>query len=119
VLLLSTEADAFTAIDMLVDSWNRLLPPNYVPVNQVEFNPTGILQKFLLKQLEYYSLLQAEESRWRSERQPVNNIQLLLNQLLQKKSILEQLVTAEIAIALHWSHLFKDVNLQYERRINQ
>lgn len=119
VLPLSTEADAFTAIDMVVDSWNRLLPPNYVPVNQVEFNPTGILQKFLLKQLEYYSLLQAEESRWRSERQPVNNIQLLLNQLLQKKSILEQLVTAEIAIALHWSHLFKEVNLQYERRINQ
>ena len=115
-LPLSQEVQPLTAIELLVESWKRILPPLYTQINQLDFKPTGVLQKYLAKQLEYLSLLQSEESRWRSQQQTVNNNHLLIDTLQQKRSILEQINTVELTIALHWQRVLKEVLSENNRR---
>jgi hypothetical protein len=115
-LPLSKEVQPLDALEMVVDSWRRILPPTYTSDTGIDFNPTGIFQQYLLKQIEYYSLLQGEEARWRSQQHPIDNVPLLLKKLQQKKSILEQANTVELEIALHWSRLLKEILVENERR---
>jgi hypothetical protein len=117
-LPLSQEVQPLTALEMIVASWRRILPPAYVQLNEIDFNPTGILQQYLLKQIEYLSLLKAEEARWRSMQHPVDNVHLILEKLHQKKTILEQLNYVELEISLHWSRLLEEVLSENERRYN-
>lgn len=117
-LPLSQEVQPLAALEMIVDTWRRLLPPTYIQLNEIDFNPTGILQQYLLKQIEYLSLLKAEEARWRSMQHPVDNIHQILEKLQQKKTILEQINTVELEVSLHWLRLLEEVLLENERRYN-
>ena len=117
-LPLSQEVQPLSALEMIVDSWRRILPPSYVQINEIHFSPTGILQQYLLKQIEYLSLLKAEEARWRSQQHPVDNIHLVLEKLHQKETILEQINTVELEMSLHWLRLLEEVLTENERRYN-
>ena len=115
-LPLSQEVQPLAAIELVVESWKRMLPPRYTQTYQVDFKPTGVLQKYLAMQLEYISLLQSEESRWRSQTQTINTTGLLIDSLQQKISILEQINTIELTIALHWQRLLNEVVSENNRR---
>lgn len=118
-LPLSKEVHALDALEMVVDSWRRILPPKYVEQPNIDFNPTGILQNYLIKQIEYFSLLQGEEARWRSQQHPIDNVPLLLKKLKQKRTILEQLNTVELEISSYWLRLLEEVLIENARRFEE
>ena len=115
-LPINSEIAPLDAIEMVVQSWLRAIPPAFQTSNQIAFSPTGVLQFYLLKQLEYYSLLKAEESRWRSEQNPIHSMHSLTDRLHDNSTIFEQLTVIETEISLHWLQLFSEVTAEYERR---
>ena len=119
VIQLSDEVDATQAISMVVDSWRQAIPPQYLSENNTAFNPAGVLQQYLLHQLQYYSLLESEESRWRSERNQITGLHEVITTLGEQGTIIEQLLFIEEAIAKHWVDLFRNVVVEYERRVAQ
>ena len=115
-LPVNSEIPPLDAIEMVVQAWLNAIPPAFQPSNQIEFTPTGVLQFYLLKQLEYYSLLKAEESRWRSEQNPMHSMHSLTDRLHESSTIFEQLTVVEIEISLHWLQLFREVTAEHDRR---
>jgi len=113
---LSSEVSPNIAIEMVVDTWKRRIPPSYLPTITNDFNPTGVLQEFLRYQLEYYSLLVAEEARWRSNTEVLNNNRELLRMIHTQQSIIKQLITVELEITKHWSRLLKEVIAEIDKR---
>ena len=113
---LSNEVSPTIAFEMVVDSWKRRIPPKYLPTKDNDFNPTGVLQQYLRFQLEYYSLLIAEEARWRSDQVTVNNSRDILRKIHLQPSIVNQLVIIELEINKHWTRLLKEVIFEFNKR---
>jgi len=118
-LPLSGEVLPLEALDMVVASWRRVLPPSFVQQTTLDFSPSGVLQQYLLKQIEYFALLKSEESRWRSQKQVGNPVSIVLAKLQSKNSIIEQLNTVELEIANHWNRLLSEVVTENERRYQE
>lgn len=118
-LSLSSELSPNVAFQMLVDTWRTMLPPMYQVVNPEDFVPTGLLQKYLKKQLEYLLLLKGEEAKWRNENLVISSEYITLSTLHNESSIIDQLVSVEKQISIHWLRLFKEVTAEYERRMNK
>jgi hypothetical protein len=115
-ILQSSGMNAQSSLELVVDSWKQAIPTEYRPKNHIAINPLGAMQLYLKLQLEYYSLLQAEESRWRSHKHPVLHNQHLFSRLYEKQTIVDQLFAVEVEIANHWLRLFNEVEAEYERR---
>jgi len=118
-LPLSAEVTPNVAIEMVVDSWKRSLPPKYQRPDEPTFNSTGLLQDYLEKQLEYLLLMKSVESKWRNDDLLIDPEELDLPRLHKKKSIFEQLISVEKQISIHWLDLFADVIDEHTKRMRQ
>jgi len=119
VIQLSTDTTAIEAFTMVTDTWYQAIPPEYLLSNSIPFNPSGVLQQYLLSQLQYFALLESEEARWRSNKYLESSFSLLIADISSQSSISDQLTIAELHISKFWSLLLQDVKTEFERRMSQ
>ncbi|MDE1038329.1 MAG: hypothetical protein OR996_05740, partial [Phycisphaerales bacterium] len=115
----STDTTAIEAFTMVTDTWYQAIPPEYLLSNSIPFNPSGVLQQYLLSQLQYFALLESEEARWRSNEYLESSFSLLIADISSQSSISDQLTIAELHISKFWSLLLQDVKTEFERRMSQ
>jgi hypothetical protein len=110
-ILPSSELTPLEAIDMLVESYEQKNLVQDFQTKLFVFRPTGLLQEYLHKQLEYYFQLLKRESD--SDNTNIDSFIDSLHAIVQNdSSIIDQIASIEFHISTRWDLLLSQIGVE-------